>query len=221
MYIVKSGIDIDKWGTKEVQTVKEGGYFCSMGKAKARRWALKQVIKAGSCLELGIGKEGTFHQMVKAQAPEARIVSVDDGRNLGNIKELQKMAKENKDFIIMDFYKWAKQGLETFSVVWMDYCGPWTDRIARDIKIATRVMRGSGTIMFTLLEAREHVHQLGLPAGASRAQIDAAIEKAIEKAFADAGLRVTKIKEIKYQSSPEGTSKSSNMRVVAYRYTKI
>lgn len=208
------------WGETKIKTAKNGGYFSSLGKEKARKWMLGIVSKSGSCLELGIGKDATFHNMVAKNAPHVKIKSLDDARNLNNKKELLEMAKKNPNLIIEPFYKWTKQGLETFSTVWLDYCGPWTNRIAEDIKMGTRVMQGKGVIAFTLLEAREHVHQLKLKPGATRNQIDKAIEKAIEKAFKEAGLKVKKIKEIKYDSAPN-QKHVSPMRVVAYDYKKI
>lgn len=227
MYIVQKNIDIKTWGIKKTKekTVLEGGYFCSLGKNKARNTIFKLAKKTGSIAELGIGKDGVFHKMVRQKAPEVKIKSIDDGRNFGNKKELEKMTKQYPNMIISDFSQWAKQGLETFAVVWADYCGPWTNRVARDIRMATRIMQGKGYIALTLLEAREHVHELGLPKGSTRAQINKAVEKAMKKAFKEAGLKVTKFKEIKYKSSPQQEGRDSkhrsNMRVPIFAFRKM
>ena len=221
MYIVQKHIDIKTWGIKKIEKSENGGYYNSLGKEKARNYILKAAMKYGSILELGYGLDGKFHKMVTEKAPEVKIKTTDHGGAFKNKNQLKKIAKTNPNLIVEEFKKWSKKGLETFGVLWLDYCGPWTDRIAKDVKIATRVMQGKGEIYFTLLKAREHVSQLGLKIGASREKIDAAIELSIEKAFKDARLKVTKIKEIQYKSSPGGTMKTFPMKVVGYRYTKM
>lgn len=184
--------------------------FNSDDKKEIREEIMKHAGDGTSYLEF----YGNGESYKLARKKKIKTLSIDDGRDLDNKILLQNQLRgKNKKLISLQELCNAKRK-RTHNLVWLDYCGSFSEEVRKDIAVLPKVLENSGQLFFTFLACRENMY----PKGTMREVIDLALEMLLVRFLKEAGLK-TKITYKKvYWSQPDYLKrrKKGKTRMVVY-----
>ncbi|MDO8628200.1 MAG: hypothetical protein Q7R56_00415 [Nanoarchaeota archaeon] len=217
---ILKGIRIPEWlcknGTKDsLLNAKE--------KNKIRKHILPRAIRLGSYFGLyGEGEEFIMlKNLLKKLKKKIRIRMLDNGEGFGNKAKLKEIAEKTQELLLQNFKKFAKEGRETFAVLWLDFCGQMSHLLLEYIRLAPRIMQGKGEIYITIMETRDSM----FPKWMTREQRREQTIRLIIDEFKAKGVILKVIYQKRYGSIPmrpdRKTMRQTPMWTIGFAYEKI
>lgn len=177
------------------KTTRKDIKFNGSEKAKIRDYIMDHAGQGENYLEFY--GNGESYRLAKSLG--INVLSIDDGRDFDNLDKLKKELRGKEKMLIglKDLCNLKMKRLN--DVIWLDYCGSWSNENAETMKSLPNIMADKGTVFITLLCGRENY----LPKGTKREIIDAATIALIKHDFKVAGIKVKKFFSKSYISKPK------------------
>jgi hypothetical protein len=198
-----TGIADLKFNGKEKQYVRSIVY--KMGAAKT-----------GDVVEF-FGATGEFYHYIKQIAPQCKILSIDTGHDFKNKAILKEKFKTLPGTMLTSYEKLAKRkDIEKIGTHWLDYCGPWGNKVEKDIKALREIIKNEGYVFVTLLLGREKF----MAKGTNRQLVNEIAQKKLAMEFYKNGINVKPIFEFTYSSKPdyEGRTRLGGSSLVVFGF---
>lgn len=170
---------------------------------------------------MGLFGEGEDFHLIRKINPEAKIRMIDDGRGFKNKHKLKEIAKETPELLITNYKQFAKNGKETFAIIWLDFCGQMSHQLLEHIRLTPRIMQGKGELYITIMEKRDSI----FPEWMTREQKREQTTKLIIDEFKERGVSLKTIYQKRYNSIPmhpdRKTLIATPMWTIGFAYSKI
>jgi hypothetical protein len=168
--------------------------FNGLKKKEIRDYILKYAKQAKSFLDLY--GNGEMYRIAKKN--RVNILSIDDGRDFNNGDKLKKELV-GKDKMFISIRNLCKTSTRKHNVIWLDYCGPLSPTVWKDLTVLPAIMEKRGKLFVTYREGRENM----LPKGTMREVINKVYGEITMTVLKEAGLEVKQIGKEVYISNPQ------------------
>mgnify|MGYP001566259005 CR=1 FL=1 len=191
-------------------------------KNEIRKYMASKVKALGkTAAYLGLYGEGEDYQLIKRIAPLARLRMLDNEKGFDNKNTLKEAQKTTPELLIEDYMKFAKKGVETFNILWLDFCGQFSELLIKYLAVTPNIMQGEGEIYITIMEGRDSIFPKLMPREERRRQT---IEIILDQ-FKKRGVEMELIYEKRYGSIPmiatRKTMRETPMWTLGFRFKKF